>query len=167
MRNGRPWAEMGEMSNQILVLASSQDKIGWRQFTKGYPIKHFHSCQDFHLKLTSNKMNSSDWTKQFISKILQITHLQWIFRNISLHDKTDGYLHKKLTEELSDKIYQLAELEPDNVPTGSQFLLEVNLGKLTKSHIENQAYWVTAVTAARAAKVRQLSIGRRAKRSML
>ncbi len=28
MRNGRPWAEMGEMSNQILVLASSQDKIG-------------------------------------------------------------------------------------------------------------------------------------------
>ena len=28
-----------------------------------------------------------DWTKHFISKILHITHSQWIYRNFALHDK--------------------------------------------------------------------------------
>ena len=167
MRNSRAWGEMGEMSPQMQVLANSQDKIGWRRFTEGYLSVQFHARQDFHLKMTSNKMNSADWTKQLISKILQITHSQWIFRNISLHDKTNGYLHMKSTEELSNEIHRLAELEPDDVPTESRFLLEVNMGELTNSHIENQAYWVTAVTAARAAKARSSAMGRRAKRSRL
>ena len=164
MRNSKPWAEMGEMSEQMLLLARGQDKIGWRRFTEGYVTKQFYKRQDFHLKMTSNRMNGSEWTKQFISKVIQITHSQWIFRNISLHDKTHGYLHKKNTEELSEEIHRLAELDPDDVPIESRFLLEVNLGELTKTHIENQAYWVTAVTAARTAKARQSARGGRAKR---
>ena len=167
MRNSKPWAEMGEMSQQMKLLAISQDKIGWRRFTEGYLTKLIHSRQDFHLKMTSNRMNSSDWSKQFISKILQITHSQWIFRNISLHDKTYGYLHKESTKEMSAEIHRLAELDPDDVPNESKFLLEVNLGELTRTHIETQAYWVTAVTAARRAKARQSALSSRAKKSRL
>ena len=165
MRDSKPWSGMGDMSDQMLLLAQSQDIIGWRRFTEGYLSKHIHARQDLHLKMTSNQMNSTEWTKQFISKILQITHSQWIFRNISLHDKTHGYLHKKSTEELLEEIYRLAELDPDNVPTESRFLLEVNMGELTNLHIDNQAYWITAVTAAMMAKARQLAMGVRAKRS--
>jgi hypothetical protein len=32
------------------------------------------------------------------------------------------------------------------------FLLEIDSGKLTKEHVETQAYWVIAVKAARKAK---------------
>jgi hypothetical protein len=37
-------------------------------------------------------MNTLDWTKQFISKLLYITHGQWIYRNISCHHTKLGLL---------------------------------------------------------------------------
>jgi hypothetical protein len=97
-------------------------------------------------------------------RILQITHSQCIYRNISLHNKSNGYLHNKTAEALANKIHWLAELEPDNFPYESRFLLEMDAGLLTKSYAETQAYWVTAVIAARNAKAKQSAMGAGAKR---
>jgi ADP-glucose pyrophosphorylase len=106
--------------------------------------------------MTNNRLNGTDWTKQLISRILQITHSQWIYRNISLHDKSNGYLRNKTAEELAEEIHRLAELQPEDVPTESKFLLEIDSGKLIKEHVETQAYWVIAVKAARKAKAAQI-----------
>ena len=92
MRGSKPLAEMGFMSPQFKALAISQDIIGWREFTEGHIWTHFYVIQRFHLAMSSSYFNREDWTKQFISKILQITDSQWIFRNISLHDRKNGYL---------------------------------------------------------------------------
>jgi hypothetical protein len=69
------------------ALAESQDKFGWRNFTEGYISSHLYNIQRFHLSMSNNFLNGSDWTKQFISKILHITHSQWIYHNISLHGR--------------------------------------------------------------------------------
>jgi hypothetical protein len=98
--------------------------------------------------MSSSFLNAADWTKQFISKILHVTHSQWIFRNISLHDKTNGYLHKKTSDEIALELKSLAGTAPDDVPAESNFLLEINFSNLTKSHIESQKYWILAVNAA-------------------
>ena len=124
----------------------------------------FYEHQDFHLKMSSNWLNDTDWTKQLISNIIQISHSQWIYQNIFLHDQNHGYLHKKNTEQMAEEIHRLAELEPEDVPAESRFLLEMNLGDLTKLHVETQAYWITAVTAARSAKARKSAMGAREKR---
>jgi hypothetical protein len=50
--------------------------------------------------MSSSYLNELDWTKQIITKILKITHSQWINQNISLHNKHHGYLHHKKSEEL-------------------------------------------------------------------
>jgi len=105
--------------------------------------------------MTNNRLNGTDWTKQLISRILQITHSQWIYRNISLHDKSNGYLRNKNAEELAEEIHRLAKLQPEDLPTESKFLLEIDSGKLIKEHVETQAYWVIAVKAARKAKAAQ------------
>ncbi len=39
---------------------------------------------------------------------------------------------------MAEDIHQLAELEPEDVPTESRFLLEMNLGDLTKLHIKHK-----------------------------
>ena len=155
---------MGDMSDSMYHLAKSQDKIGWRRFTEGYISKEIQKRQTFHLQMSSSRLNGSDWTKQLISRILQITHSQWIYRNISLHNKTNGYLHNKTAEALADEIHRLAELEPNDVPNDSRFLLEMDAGLLTQCHLETQAYWVTAMVAARKAKAKQSAMGAGAKR---
>jgi hypothetical protein len=69
MRNDKPFSQLGHMSPQMRSLAESQDKIGWRNFTKGYILTHFYKILNFHLAMTSNYFNRTDWTKQFNSKI--------------------------------------------------------------------------------------------------
>jgi hypothetical protein len=57
-------------------LAEEQDLIGWDNFMEGKISSQFESLQHAHLLNAPTVMNSSDWTKQFISKLLHITHGQ-------------------------------------------------------------------------------------------
>ncbi len=68
MRDNKPFSQLGYMSDKMHSLAESQDKIGWRHFTKGYISIHFYNIQRFHLSMSGRYLNGSDWTKQFISK---------------------------------------------------------------------------------------------------
>ncbi len=152
MRNDKPFSQLGHMSPRMHSLTESQDKIGWRNFTKGYISTHFCEIQNFHLTMTSSYLNGTDWTKQFISKILQITHLQWIYSNILLHNKSQGYIRNKQSEDLPQEINKLSDLRPEDIPKSSRFLLEINFTELTLSYIKMQAYWTLAVLAALMAK---------------
>ena len=146
---------MGAMSPRMKALAQSQDKIGYRNFMEGYISIHFYEIQNFHLAMSSSFLNGADWSKQFISKILHTTHSQWIFRNFSLHDNRNVYLHKKKAEEIALELELLAGLAPEDVPANSQFLLEINFSNLNKSNLESQKYWILAINAAPTAQRRQ------------
>ena len=69
------------------ALAESQDRVGWQHFTESYIYTHFYDIQRFNFSMSSSYLYGSDWTKQFISKLLQLKHSQWIYCNISLYDK--------------------------------------------------------------------------------
>jgi hypothetical protein len=126
MRNDKPFSHMGHMSAKMQALADSQDKIGWKNFTKGYISCHFYNIQRFHPSMSSSYLNGSNWTKMFISKILQITHSQLMYQNISLHNKKHGYLRNKQSEDLLQDIAALSNISPEDIPDNCQFLLEFN-----------------------------------------
>jgi hypothetical protein len=163
MRGNKPFTDMGAMSPGMKALAQSQDNIGYCNFMEGYILIHFYQIQNFHLAMSSSFLNGADWAKQFILKLLHIRHSQLIFRNISLHNKINGYLHKKKSEEIVLKLESLAGTATEDVLVESQFLLEINFSNLTKSHIESQKYWILAVVAALTAQRCQLALGARAK----
>jgi hypothetical protein len=139
------------MSPQLRHLAESQDKKGWRNFTKGYISTQFYNIQ-FHLAMLNSYLTGTDWTKQFISKLLHLTHSQWIHHNIPLHNRRQGYLCTKHAADLLREIQELSELSPDKVPNSSCFLLEINFTERTRSHLKTQQYWRFAVHAAFKAK---------------
>jgi hypothetical protein len=78
MRGDKSFVELGAMSPKMMALARSQDIIGWRHFTEGYISIHFYNIQNFHLAMISSFPNGTDWAKQIISRLLYISHLQWI-----------------------------------------------------------------------------------------
>jgi hypothetical protein len=53
MQNNKPFSLLGYMTKKMCTLAESQDKIGWRNFTKGYISSHFYNIQRFHLLMSS------------------------------------------------------------------------------------------------------------------
>ncbi len=105
---------MGAMSPGMKALAQSQDNIGYRNFMEWYILIHFYEIQNFHLAMSSSFLNGTDWAKQFISKLLHVMHPQWIFCNISLQDKINGYLHKKKSEEIVLELKSLAGTAPED-----------------------------------------------------
>jgi hypothetical protein len=100
MRGDKPFASLGTTSPRMRALAISQDKIRWRNFMEGCVSTHFYFIQHYHLALSGSYLNRSNWTKSLISKLLHITHLQWIYCNFALHDKLCGYLHNKSLEDM-------------------------------------------------------------------
>jgi hypothetical protein len=163
MRGNKPFSALGYVSSKLKALAESQDQIGWKNFTEGHISTHFYKIHTFHLTMSSSFLNGTDWTKQFITKILQITHSQWIYQNILLHNKHQGYLHNKRSAELMKEMEALSDLAPEGVPEASRFFLKINFTELSKRHIETQKYWTLAVNAALAAQNREQARGVRAK----
>jgi hypothetical protein len=163
MRGDKPFADMGAVSPGMKALAQSQDNICYPNFMERYILIYFYKIQNFHLAMSRSFLNGANWAKQFISKLLHVTHSQWIFCNISLHSKINRYIHKKKSEEIVLKLESLAGTAPEVVPAKSQFLLEINFSNITKSHIESQKYWILAVNAALTAQQHQLALGACAK----
>ena len=147
-RGSLKFSELGPMSSKMAALAASQDLIGWRNFTEGRISHHFFSIQQAHLATTSVRMNASDWTRKLITKILHLTHAQWLLRNFMLHDHKTGFHMVKRRIDLLLKINILCRTQLHEVPDESKFLLEIDTNDLANGDTESQEYWVCAMEAA-------------------
>ncbi len=80
--------EGGFGSLDIRVAAVGQDMIRWTEFLHGKVSVDIAMIQKLHcMSSPACRMTGNDWTKGFISHLLQMSHSQWIFRNYTLHDK--------------------------------------------------------------------------------
>jgi hypothetical protein len=150
-RGMRSMSSLGPMSARMAKAARSQDMIGWREFMEGRVSKEFLMIQTGHCALAPTRLNGGDWMRQFINRILLISHSQWIFRNFTLHDQVRGYLRLQERKEVLREIDRLIDLEPTEIPAESRFLLEFDFDSLYRSSFEKQSYWVRAMKAARRA----------------
>ena len=148
LRGTRPFGNMPGMSADMRRVARSQDLISWKAFMEGKLSKEWFSLQRLSLVCSPSKLTIADWAKRLISQILQVLHAQWIFRNVSLHDAHRGYLRLQKRAAVLEEINRLSQMEPDQVPEGSWYLLGIDFSALNQASNEKQAYWLFAMRAA-------------------
>lgn len=155
--------DLGSMSPSVLLLAKEQDEIGWRNFMEGRISKRFCDIQSVFLADSSGYLNGRDWVKGFISRLLQITHSQWLFRNISLHSKEGGSMRKKKVEETRSEAELLASVNPVALQEESRFLLELDSERYVRGegHYHDKVHWLSAMRAAVVAGRRRSRVLRR------
>ena len=151
LRGATKFAAMGPMSARLSAAGRSQDEIGWRQFLEGKVSSLIREIQVTHCRLVPGWLTGDDWMKQFISRLLHISHSQWLFRNFTLHDQSRGYLRLQERRQVLAEIESLVDMDPDDVPPESRYLLEMDFTSLFRSSFERQSYWVRAMRAARRA----------------
>ena len=127
--------DMGTMTGEMTLLAKSQDLIGFRHFMEGRISRRFWEMQSRHLAFSPGHLNGNEWTKHFIARVLTISHSQWIYRNVSFHDKQHGYAKRKRMEELNHTIRHMCDVNPRDLPQDSRFLLEIDGNDLSKESI--------------------------------
>ena len=88
---------------------------------------------------------------KFIAQLLDISHSQWIYRNIAVHHHTRGSLRLAKRKEILAEIKRQLHLPISEIPETHRFLLEVCPHELERSHPTEQSYWLMAIQAARKA----------------
>ena len=105
-RGDKTFTECAEgCSAQLTTLANSQDVIGWGRFTEGMVSKHLIELQEAYYGITGSRRSADKWIQGVITQLLQITHTQWIYRNVVVHDKTMGTLVSEYKLELQKENY--------------------------------------------------------------
>ncbi len=110
--------------------------------------KDILSIQRLHCAQPPGTMNDDNWMRHFLGRILHLSHSQWIFQNITLHDRSRVILKLQRRREILLKVDRLMEVDKTELPQESQFLLEMYFNSLIRSPIDKQSYWVRAMKAA-------------------
>ena len=91
------------------------------------------------------------WATGLVVRLLEITHGQWLYRNVMVHDSTSGRLAVTRKEEIAEKIEAELAKGGSGLLEEDSYLLEVNLWDLSDSTGDRQEYWLLAIQAARVA----------------
>ena len=152
---GRGYKRMVECINgkeHLRRMAEQQDVIGWRRFMEGMFLGHMICIQNDYHKWTGEGLPAKQWAGQLVVRLLEITHGQWVYRNIQVHDEMRGSIRTAEKEKLLQEIEAEMELGFEGFLDMDRSLASVALEDLEHSGGQSQEYWLAAVRAARAAK---------------
>jgi len=130
-------------------LGRSQDKIGWRRFMEGMISREAVSLQEASVANVGGATATAKWARGLVTKLLETTHGQWLYRNVHVHDTMSGTHATARKEEIKKFIEDQLELGEEGLAEQDLFLLEINLGDLETSSGEDQHYWLLQIEAAR------------------
>jgi hypothetical protein len=94
-------------------------------------------------------MSLKKWCSGLITRLLEITHGQWLYRNYVVHDLMSGTIATAKKEELLLEIERQRELGDAGLLEEDNYLAEVNLEEMASSSGERQHYWLLAIQTAR------------------
>ena len=132
-------------------MAIAQDSIGWRRFMEGMVCKEIREIQNTHIAWCGSRLSAERWTEELIEKLMEVTHGQWLYRNIQVHDKVAGTLATLRKEEIQMEIEEQQALGTDGLLDEDCHLGECNLGDLDETSGISETYWLLSIQAAREA----------------
>ena len=74
---------------------TSQDMIGWHRFLDGMILKEYAPLQQKCAAVSGSRLIVKPWVSGHITRPLEITHRQWLYRNYMVHDSVKGTLATK------------------------------------------------------------------------
>ena len=136
---------------RFLQMGRSQDLIGWRRFMEGMISKEMLPIQREYYAIHGMQWKLDQWARGLITKLLEVTHGQWLYRNVVVHDATAGRLALTRKEEILSQIEEQMARGGEDLLEADQYLMEVNLDGIDGVHGAHHEYWLLAIRSARIA----------------
>ena len=133
----------------VRAMGRSQDMIGWRRFMEGMISKEILPLQGEHIDAGGCNLTIDVWAQGLVTKLLEATHGQWLYRNVHVHDTVSGVAATARKEEIQQFIEDQLDMGGEGLDERDKFLLEINLADLETSSGEDQHYWLLQIEAAR------------------
>jgi hypothetical protein len=141
--------EESHLPSSFMSFAASQDRIGWRRFLEGMVSQDLVLLAEQGEILEDCRLSVDVWMWELITRLLELTHSMWIYRNLVVHDSSTGIHAIWRKEALQVEIERQIALGGEGLEEGDQWMLEVNFTDWEDSGSEREAYWLMAIEAAR------------------
>jgi hypothetical protein len=102
-----------------------------------------------YIAVNGLRMSLDKWCTGLITRLLEITHGQWLYRNYIVHDLVSGIIATARKEESLVEIERQRELGDAGLLEEDKYLAEVNLEEMSTSSGERHHYWLLAIQTAR------------------
>ena len=154
-------ADIIEAEQEYIDFATIHDDLGWDNFVEGRISKSLVHLQTQYLSTIHTYVKSSSWASGLIRQLLILTHQQWLYRNCTVHYKTDGRSlpqHK----EILQKVTALLHTDEDMLLPEDQDLLHIDFAQLGKGPTIDQERWIASMNSALSAgRIHRARHGRR------
>jgi hypothetical protein len=130
-------------------IAKAQNSIRWRRFMEGMVSKEMRNIQRTHASVSGMRHNTERWGVERVTHLLEITHGQWLYCNVQVHDRLTGILATQRKEDLQMEIERQRELGTERLLEEDCYLAECNLWDLEETSGMKETYWLLAIKAAR------------------
>ena len=138
--------------DDLLTYAREHDKLGWQNFLEGRVSTSLFVIQEEWLREIGSSRTITTWSGQFVTRLIEITHRQWVYRNAKIHlRKTEGMTkdeHIKVMEEVKEMMLT----DPQLLLPQHQHLLEEDFLKLGAGTTVDRLVWLDQMEKAVRAK---------------
>ena len=129
---------------------------------EGMVSKHILVINQEHLDMWGARGNPTTptlWYKGLIVRMIYITHGQWLYQNVHVHDTIKGLHATGRKEELQKEIKDQIQMGGEGLVEDDKYLLCINLEDMDTTSGERQEYWLLSIQAARESRILRDSKG--------
>ena len=112
------------------IIGASVDVIGWRRFMEGMVSTEVLVIQQKCVEVGGCQLSLGGWARGLVVKLLEVTHEQWLYRNIAVRDLVGGVKAIKRKQDRQKEIERQIELGGEGLAKQDHYLLEINLEDL-------------------------------------
>ena len=134
--------------------AIETDLLGWKNFTEARLSSTLFSIQEAWLQTCGTRLTISSWTKQFLTRIINITRRQWLYRNAKIHITHVEGITLATHERIMNRTKSLMATDPMDLLPQHRSLLQVDYKTLGEGPTLDRQYWIACVESAIMSKKR-------------
>jgi hypothetical protein len=133
------------------LMATDENDIAWRRFMEGMVCHWAWDIQETYSSVKGSNILPCRWAQGLVVKLLKMTHGQWLYQCVQIHNKVACTRIIACKEKNQCKIERQLELGMEDLLDVEQYLAEINTNDLESGSGEGQEYWLLAICAVRKA----------------
>lgn len=148
LRGKTPMRRICSTIPRLHIMARDFDRLGWVNFTEGRICTSLFQVQKEWLVKTGSRWAISAWSGKFVSKVLNITHRQWLYRNARIHMKVAEGFTQPAHDAIVSKVLTLMGTDPMDLLPQHRHLLDWDFWELGNGSTVKRQYWVASMESA-------------------
>ena len=137
--------------DKLRYVAECSDRLGWDSLVEGRITHHWLDLVKPILLRRGSRMPESSWGRQFITRLHNVLHRQWTYRNAYIHYKGKGGHTMPRIQEIIQQVNLYSLTDPSTLLPRHRDLLEADFCKLGEGSTSDRLLWLADMDSALAA----------------